>query len=101
MEGTSPSRASRCAATGNEVPRWDVAAGRTLTTRRCGRFLGLPIGVVHVFVRGSTASCPALHQAGQAGWTHHPPARLSDEECAQGLASGVRATPRLASGLYA
>lgn len=72
-----------------------------LVKGRCGRFLGLPEGVDHVFVRRSTTSGSVLHQAGQAGWTHHPPARLSDEERPQGMASGVRATPRFASSLHA
>jgi IS5 family transposase len=57
--------------------------------RRCGRFLGLPSGVVHVFIRGSTSSSSALHQAGQASWLDHPPAWLSNQECAQILVSGL------------
>ena len=78
-----------CVAVGAQLAL--VAAGRILPNWGRGRFLGLLQGVVHVLVRRSTASCSALHQAGQAGWTDHPPAWLSDEERAQGLVSGVRA----------
>ena len=48
--------------------------------------------VVHVFVRGSTSSGPSLHQAGLAGRGHDPSVGIPDEELAQELASGVRAT---------
>jgi hypothetical protein len=65
----------------------------------CGRFLGLPSGVVHVLIRRPTASCSALHQAGQEGWPDHPAARLPDQERPQGLAPGLRASSGLAHGL--
>jgi len=43
---------------------WVVNRRAILTRRRCGRFLGLLEGVVHVFIRRSTSGCEALHQAG-------------------------------------
>ncbi|WP_290594631.1 hypothetical protein, partial [Arenimonas sp. SCN 70-307] len=42
-----------------------VDARPKLTTRGCGRFLGLLEGVVHVFIRGSATCRSALYQARQ------------------------------------
>src|SRR5688572_1745524 len=57
----------------------------------CGRELGLPSGVVHVFIRRSAPSREALYQAGQTSPSDHSSARLPDEERTQGLASEIRA----------
>lgn len=42
-----------------------VSGRPTIPSWRCRRILGLPEGVVHVFIRGSASSGTALHQAGQ------------------------------------
>jgi hypothetical protein len=61
--------------------------------RGCGRFLGLLEWVVHVFIRRSTSSWSALHQAGKMRRLDHSAARLTDEKCDQELASRVRTAP--------
>ena len=61
------SRGEGCAPQGAfHVDTLDLYVNRRskLTSRRCGRFLGLLEGVVHVFIRRSTSGCEALHQAG-------------------------------------
>ena len=69
----------------DELEKLLAGAGWNVFKRGCGRFPGLPEGVVHVFVRGLASSRAALHQAGQADWLDHPSARLPDEERAEAL----------------